>query len=90
MKVIPWNRRLLITMEDSQEDESAILVPEDYNPKVNEFLGAHVDAGSEGSDSQLVGKRVVLTPNGLEEVNIKGQTYYLVLENYVVCVVEDD
>ena len=90
MKVTPWNRRLLITVEDSKEEESAILVPEDYNPKVNEFLVARVDDASEGVDQQLIGKRVVLTPNGLEEVNISGQTYYLVLENYVVCVVEDD
>ena len=65
------------------------MVPEDYNPKVNEFLIARVDALSEGISEFLLGKRVVLTPNGLEEVSIGGKTYYLVLENYVVCVVEE-
>jgi hypothetical protein len=38
----------------------------------------------------LQNKRVILQSNGLEEFKVNDKMHYLVLENYVVCVLEEE
>lgn len=90
MKILPWNRRLLILPKQKEEEPTSILVPEDYKPTRNDHVVARVLAAADDIENQnLVSRTVVVQPNGIEEfVDASGQTHYLVVENYIVCVLE--
>jgi len=96
MIIKPWNRRLLVALirEEEQKEASQILLPEDYKPKHKEehyvtvqVLDVSVDAHNLFA---LQNKKVVVQSNGLEEIKVNDEIHYLVLENYIVCVVEDN
>ena len=92
MKVKPWNRRLLVEMvEVAEEQASAILLPEDYKPnhEYDYHIPARVLAGASDATLSLVGKQVILQSSGIEEFKVNGEMHYLVLENYIVCVLEE-
>lgn len=88
MKVKPWNRRLLIKLpEEEQQEESSILLPEDYKPSTGDHLIGEVLSTSTDGSPELEGKKVVFPPSSLEEIEIDGDLYYLILENYIIAVV---
>jgi co-chaperonin GroES (HSP10) len=92
MNLKPWNRRLLVEMiETDDEQTSSILVPEDYKPKheCDYHVPARVLACASDATQSLTGKRVILQSNGIEEFKVNDEMHYLVLENYVVCVLEE-
>ena len=90
MKINPWNRRLLVGIDQEKEldNELAILIPEDYKPTSNEHLVGTVLSVATDATQDLLGKRVVVQPNGIEEIQIEGATHYLILENYIVAVLD--
>ena len=86
----PWNRRLLVEVLIKEEDDSTtILVPENYKPILDRHVTAKVLATSEGGSAELLNSKIVVESSGVEEIIIAGVSHYLVLENYVVCVLED-
>jgi len=91
MKIKPYNRYLLIDPCDTTEDdvENAILVPEDYKPKDFHTLATIVDIAEDCKDSltSRVGSKLICTTNMVEEVKVGGKVYYLLLENYILCLV---
>ena len=93
MDLKPWNRRLLIEMfkPDEAEETPQILVPEGYKPKSEEdrHVQAKVLACASDATQSLQDKKVILQSNGVEEFKVNDKIYYLVLENYVVCVLEE-
>ena len=91
MQIKPYNRYLLIEPELSEapKDDSSILVPEEYKPR-SAHTTVKVVAIAEDCkalSSLKVGDRILCNNSMVEEVKIDGETYYLLLENYVLCLV---
>jgi hypothetical protein len=83
----------MISLEE-QEETSQILLPEDYKPKHKEEYHVTVRVLDVATDAHnlfsLQNKKIVVQSNGIEEITVNDKIHYLVLENYIVCVVEDD
>ncbi len=92
MRLTPFNRHLLVDpVLEEDTDQPAILLPEEYKPRPA-FSRVKVLAKSEDcsiSESLKVGNQVICNSSMIEEMIIDGVTYYLLLENYVVCMVEE-
>ena len=89
----PWNRRVLLDVipcEPDDSDTSTILVPDDYKPRRNDHVLARVLAAAGDASQFLIGRKVVVQPNGLEEfLDNSGEMHVVALENYIVAVLED-
>lgn len=85
----PWNRRLLVEMLAKEEDTATILVPDNYKPMMDRHVTAKVVGVSDDGTAELLNSKVVVESTGVEEIIIAGASHYLVLENYVVCVLDD-
>lgn len=88
MSLIPENRHLLVNpIEESQEsnyDRVQLLMPDDFKPPQSLHVVCEVVAIAK--DSKFYGEvidRIVTERRMLQELLIEGETYYLVLENYV-------
>ena len=89
MNIQPWNRRLLIELpREEEQSDSSILLPEDYKPSPNDHLIGKVLATASDATKELVGKKVVIPPISIEEIQIDDVTHYLILENYIVAVLD--
>jgi co-chaperonin GroES (HSP10) len=88
MNFEPLNRHLLLSKlkEEEEEKKSTILVPDDYSvvKSRHETYGVvAVARDCEKVPRDYVGQKVLVNNAMVEEVNIKGKTYYLMLENHV-------
>ena len=88
MSLIPENRHLLVNpieeSQDSNYDRVQLLMPDDFKPP--QSLHVVCEVVSIAKDSKFYGEvvdRIVTERRMLQEINIEGETYYLVLENYV-------
>ena len=88
MSLIPENRHLLvIPIEEpisQNHDTVQLLMPDDFVPP--QSLHVVCEVVSIAKDSKFYGEvvdRIVTERRMLQEINIEGETYYLVLENYV-------
>ncbi len=81
----PMNRHLLIEpIEDEQEQENVILLPDEYRPQKSPYLKATVVAKADNVEIPVnVGDVVVCERRMLHEVKPDGDTYYLMLQNYI-------
>ena len=88
MSLIPENRHLLVVpIEESisqNYDTVQLLMPDDFVPPQSPHLVCEVVAIAK--DSKFYGEaidRIVTERRMVHEIKIEGETYYLVLENYV-------
>jgi hypothetical protein len=88
MSLIPENRHLLVVpIEESVSqsyDTVQLLMPDDFVPPQSPHLVCEVVAVAK--DSKFYGEaidRIVTERRMVHELQIEGETYYLVLENYV-------
>ena len=88
MSLIPENRHLLvIPIEEpisQNHDRVQLLMPDDFKPP--QSLHVVCEVLSIAKDSKFYGEvvdRIVTERRMLQEIKIEGETYYLVLENYV-------
>ena len=93
MRFEPLNRHLLLspTQEEEEEKKSTILVPEDYSVVKSRYETYGVVAIAKDCEKMprdYIGEKVVVDNTMVEEVNIKGQTYYLILENYIYGIIK--
>ena len=89
MSFKPLNRHILlepIQANSSEDNGSTILVPEDYKPKISPHGFYKVLAAADDCSvgNNLAYRQVIVQDNMVEQIEIKGETYYLVLENYVL------
>jgi len=84
MELIPVNRYLVVEyVEDTKEEENTtILLPEDVKIKNLPYSVVKLLRGGDGAYE--LGSLLVINSNMVEEVTFEGQTYYLLLENYVI------
>ena len=89
MELIPHNRHVLIEMRDETEDSSesaTFLLPEDYEKPKSEFVKvAIMDYTATELD---LGFYAVVPRHMIQEVKIGGETFHLILDNYILASVE--
>ena len=88
MSLIPENRHLLVNPIEEpisqNHDTVQLLMPDDFKPP--QSLHVVCEVVSIAKDSKFYGEvvdRIVTERRMLQEIKIEGETYYLVLENYV-------
>lgn len=97
MDLYPRNRHLLIEVQEEKQNENndtRLLLPDDYVPTQNQFVAAKVLRSSprtKGSEDWIAkeGEVVIVNRSMIEEIDVKGDKFTTILENYVVGVVAD-
>ena len=91
----PVNRHLLIVPHlEENKTESAVLLPEDYNPQQDAYVVATVvDIAPDCSEQlkhlkygNIQEKRIVVERAMVQKIKIKEHVSHIILENYVVAV----
>tara|TARA_B100000131_G_scaffold299864_1_gene320738 strand:- start:3060 stop:3329 length:270 start_codon:yes stop_codon:yes gene_type:complete len=86
----PVNRYILIEIEEVKKDrEPLIVLPEDY--KAPEPTHAAVKCLAYAKDVRFdlsVGASIVIDRSMLEQISIDGTIYNMILDNYVVAILE--
>ena len=97
----PRNRHLSIEIIDQAEEElpffspgdykPKILLPDDYKPIKEEYaLVRLIDWAPDCSGIYLDNDVLVVKQNMIEEIKAGGETFHLVLENYVMGILDEE
>ena len=87
MNLDPRNRHLLVEMisEEEEENETGVLLPEGYSTKKSPYETVKiVDTAPDCTVDCKIGDTIVVETHLINEVSFNDQTFYLVLENYVM------
>lgn len=94
MKILPKNRHMLVEVAEQPDSTTPqILVPDDYVAERNnqyelvKVLALAPDCST--SVHGAVGRRALVEGHMIKDVEISNQRYKLVLENYMLAVVDD-
>ena len=88
-----FNRHVMVEILDEQEEEEnkGFLLPDDYaKPKSPYALGKVIICSEDGNLHLNTGDLIVFQRSMLQEMEIKGQKIYLILENYIFGSVDDE
>lgn len=97
MNFRPQNRYLLVqTQAQEDADNTGVLLPEGYSLPKDKYVMATVLDSAEDCKREAVyggalykeGSKVVVDSSMVEAVSISGETYEIVLENYIVGLLE--
>lgn len=86
----PVNRHILVDYSPPQEKtETGILLPDDYKaPEQNHIAVSVLGVADDVSFRCEKGDKIVIDKKMLDELSVEHSTYYLILENYVLGVIE--
>ena len=91
----PVNRHIVIELIETPKPEagSGILLPEDYAVKEERYGVARVVARA--SDVSFAphlvrGREIIVDRSMVEEVELQEQTFQIILENYVLGIIDED
>ena len=86
----PVNRHILVDYSPPQESaDSGILLPDDYKPPTEDYVVVNVLAVSEDVSIRCnTDDQIVIDKKMLQEITVGHANYYLILENYVIGVIE--
>ena len=86
----PVNRHILVDYSPPQESAaSGILLPDDYKPPTEDYVVVNVLAVSEDVSIRCnTDDQIVIDKKMLQEITVGHSNYYLILENYVIGVIE--
>lgn len=87
----PVNRHILIQLRDETGDDGPqILLPDDYKPTKEKYTTATVLSCSDDLKFDLsIDSKIVIDSSMIEEIVISNTTYNIILENYVVGIVDN-
>ncbi len=91
MMLNPRNRHLLVVPQDEreQEEERTVLLPENYRKPQSPYATVSVfSVAPDVAQHLMAGDTLVVERSMLKEVPFEGETFYLVLENYILGIVE--
>ena len=87
----PRNRHLLVALipEEEEQEKSAVLLPDNYRPSKSPHVAVRLlekapDCKIEGSHGSVL----IVEASMLNEIVHNSQAFHLVLENYVLGVIE--
>ena len=90
----PVNRYIQVKINKPEQDldEYGIVLPDDYNPKEERYIVA--DVVSCATDvrfhfEMVEGKKIVIDQSMVEEISINNETISIILDNYVVGLLDD-
>jgi len=92
MNVFPVNKMILVELSEEEQEvtNDTILLPTGYKPTSQHTAGFILDV-SEDCDSDLsVGDEIIFDSTMVQEVSAHGETHYLLKENFVLCVLEEE
>jgi co-chaperonin GroES (HSP10) len=86
----PVNRHILVDYSPPQESaDSGILLPDDYKPPTEDYVLVNVLAISDDVSIRCnTDDQIVIDKKMLQEISVNHSIYYLILENYVIGVIE--
>ena len=87
----PVNRYILINIPEPNEEASnlSIILPDDYKtPDESHLLVSAIRAAADVRFNIQEGSKVVVDRSMIEEIKIGGTIYNVILDNYVVGIVE--
>mgnify|MGYP003331874323 CR=1 FL=1 len=87
----PVNRYILINIPEPNEEASnlSIILPDDYKtPDESHLLVSAIRAAADVRFNIQEGSKVVVDRSMIEEIKIDGTIYNVILDNYVVGIVE--
>lgn len=89
MKFLPVNRHIRISFEEHKEEESVLLLPDDYQKKEDPYQVARVVGVSDDVRFVVVpGDKVLVDKKMIQEIKTKDfGTITLILDNYVMGVI---
>jgi co-chaperonin GroES (HSP10) len=90
---IPAHRHILVEKKQviQEEEKSLILVPEDYKPKLDEYVRVTVVQTAEKCTVPVYrGDELVIREAFIEELILDGNAFYLVLENHVMGIIKNE
>jgi co-chaperonin GroES (HSP10) len=86
MDFIPLNRHLyVIPIEEKDETQTPMIVlPDDYKEPASPYTVCDVLIAADDCDLDVdVGDRIIVENRMLHQINVNGETIYIVLQNYV-------
>ena len=89
----PRNRHILVLPKEEQqaEEESAVLLPENYRKPQSPYAAVSVVAAApDVSQLLMAGDTLVVDRAMLKEVPFEGSTYHLILENYILGIMHSE
>lgn len=86
----PVNRHILVEYSPPQEKtDTGILLPDDYKaPEQNHIIVKVLGVAEDVSFRCEKGDKIVIDKKMLDELSIEHSTYYTILENYVIGVID--
>ena len=86
----PVNRHILVEYSPPQEKtDTGILLPDDYKaPEQNHIIVEVLGVAEDVSFRCEKGNKIVIDKKMLDELSIEHSTYYTILENYVIGVID--
>ena len=86
----PVNRHILVSCSPPQEKtDTGILLPDDYKaPEENHIIVEVLGVAEDVSFRCEKGDKIVIDKKMLDELSIEHSTYYTILENYVIGVID--
>jgi co-chaperonin GroES (HSP10) len=85
MSPTPFNRHILVSKEDvEKENESLVLVPEEYKEQEPFAMVKVIKAAQDCSREWNSGDRLIVPVHTIETLSYKAEKYSLVLENHVL------
>lgn len=86
----PVNRHILVDYYPPQEKtDTGILLPDDYKaPEQNHIIVEVLGVAEDVSFRCEKGDRIVIDKKMLDELSVEYSTYYTILENYVIGVID--
>ena len=89
---IPTNRHILIQKRNIQkEEDSVVLLPDGYKPRSDEYVKVKILKIADGCNIEaLPGDDLVVREAFIEELSLDGKALYLILENHVMGVIENE
>ena len=91
MNISPVNRMLVVdpSPDSSVSDKDSILVPDDYRPAQLHAVGRVVAISGDCKIEVKENDKIVYDNSMVQEVKLDGNTAYLILENYVMAVLQE-
>ena len=86
----PVNRHILVEYSPPQEKaDTGILLPDDYKaPEQNHIIVEVLGVAEDVSFRCEKGDKIVIDKKMLDELSVEHSTYYTILENYVIGVID--
>lgn len=91
----PVNRHLLVRpaeeASDRNEDEVKILLPQDYLPQQSQFATVEIlDWADDVTIKTREFSKAIVERSMIREIEHEGEKLHVVLENYILCLVESE